>query len=182
LTNRTRTSWHRDVPYDHEMLKSERAKESTRLHPKLQDEDYTLSNIRKFGGVCAMQADFAARVAKSVGIPAAYCWGDSAYRGTHAWWIYAQIQQASAQQLRFSLNSDGRFQGFIKDAFYTGHVTDPHTGKQILDRDLERQLSLAGRDRAGKRHVELLMRAYPWLQEKLGWDARQRVAFLNKCL
>lgn len=122
------------------------------------------------------------RVAKSVGIPAVFCWGESSYRGLHAWWTYVTIQKVSADTLQFALNSDGRFVGFVKDAFYTGHVTDPQTGKDMLDRDMERRLTLAGRDRAGKRQASLLMRAYPWLADNLNWDVKQRLAFLDKCL
>ena len=74
LRNRNSNSWHKDVPYDHDMLKAEKAKGivPAGFGPRLQGYDYTLENIRLRGGVCAMQADFAARVAKSVGIPAVY--------------------------------------------------------------------------------------------------------------
>jgi len=48
---------YRDVPYDYDLL--------DRNQPRLAGQQYTLPNIRAFGGVCAMQADFAARVAKS---------------------------------------------------------------------------------------------------------------------
>lgn len=181
FAHRASASWHKDVPYDNDMLKGERTKDPG-LHPRLQDREYTLANIKNYGGVCAQQADFACRVAKSVGVPAVYCWGASSYRGLHAWWMYVQVQQASADRLQFTLNSDGRFVGFEKDAFYTGHVTDPQTGRDMLDRDMERRLNLAGRDRAGKRHAALLMRAYPWLAEKQGWDVKERVAFLDKVL
>jgi hypothetical protein len=180
-SHKTAKSWHQDVPYDHDMLKAEQEK-SASLKPKLADRDYTLANLKKYGGVCAQQADFAARVAKSVGIPAVFCGGQSSYRGLHAWWTYVTILKANADTFQFTLNSDGRFVGFEKDAFYTGHVTDPHTGKDMLDRDMERRLSLAGRDRAGKRQASLLMRAYPWLAEKLNWEVTQRVTFLDKCL
>jgi hypothetical protein len=181
LTHRTAKSWHQDVPYDNDMLKGEKDKNS-RAEPHLKDMDYSLPNIKRYGGVCANQADFASRVAKSVGIPAVYCRGESAYRGGHAWWMFVTIQKASADQLLFTLNSDGRFQGFIKDAFYTGTVIDPQSGETLLDRDMERRLNLAGRDRQGKRQVDLLMRAYPWLAEKESWDVKQRVTFLDKCL
>ena len=180
-THRTSKSWHRDVPYDHDMLKSEQEKNSS-LTPKLAGHDYTLKNLNRFGGVCAQQADFAARVGKSVGIPAVYCWGASSYRGLHAWWTYVTIQKASADSIQFALNSDGRFVGFEKDAFYTGNVKDPHTSLDILDRDMERNLNLAGHDRLGKRLGTLLMRAYPLLAEKLNWDVKQRVTFLDRCL
>ena len=73
FTHRATKSWHQDVPYDHDMLKAEMTKD-TGLHPKLQGHDYTLRNIKEYGGVCAEQADFAARVAKSVGVPAVFCW------------------------------------------------------------------------------------------------------------
>src|SRR5262249_39309857 len=59
---------------------------------------------------------------------------------------------------------------------------DPRSGRQILDRDLERRLAVAGRDPLGKRHADLVMRAYPWLARRLELDAAARVAFLNKCL
>jgi hypothetical protein len=180
-SNRTAKSWHQDVPYDHDMLKFLTKKDES-FKPKLADREYTLGNIKKYGGVCANQADFAARVAKSVGIPAVYCSGESAYRGSHAWWMYVTIQKATADTFQFTLNSDGRFVGFVKDAYYTGNVRDPQTGRDMLDRDMERRLTLAGRDRAGKRQASLAMRAYPWLAAKLKWDVKQRVTFLDKCL
>jgi hypothetical protein len=107
-----------------------------------------------------MQADFAARVAKSVGIPAAYCYGPSAIRGSHAWWMYVNTQKRPRAQVRYSLFSDGRFAG--KDLFYTGTVMDPHTGQRMLDRDLERELRVASRDVTAKRQAELSCAASPW--------------------
>src|SRR5262245_8464459 len=103
-------SWHQDVPYDNDMLKGERGTSGAK--PRLADKDYTLANLKKYGGVCAQQADFACRVGKSVAIPAVYCSGESAYRGRHAWWMYVQLQSAKTDPLQFTLNSDGRFQGF----------------------------------------------------------------------
>jgi len=168
------SSWHQDVPYDKGMLEG--------LTPRLKGRDYTLENIRGFGGVCAMQADFAARVAKSVGIPAVYCRGDSAYRGGHAWWMYVAVQKAAADRLSIRLVSDGRLAGFEKDMFYTGQVLDPRTGREMLDRDLERRLSVIGRDLAGARQADLIMRAYPWLSKRLNLDLKARVAYLDRCL
>jgi hypothetical protein len=174
-------SWHQDVPYDHDMLKGERDKASG-LQPHLAGRDYTLVNIRNHGGVCAQQADFAARVGKSVGIPSVYCWGESSYRGLHAWWMYVQIQSVGKDQIRFNLVSDGRVRGFVKDQFYTGFVVDPQTGQRILDRDMERRLWAVGKDLQGKRHAGLAMSAYPWLSQQLSLDAKERVAYLDRCL
>jgi hypothetical protein len=179
-TNAGRRSWHQDVPYDHDMLGAERGQGSTGLRPRLQGKDYTLPNIKKYGGVCAMQADFAARVAKSVGVPAVYCSGKSAHRGWHAWWMYVHLDRVGGRRIRFRLVSDGRFEG--EDLFYTGQVTDPQTGRRMLDRDLERRLAVVAADPAGKRQAELIMRAYPWLCRRLRLGARERVAYLDSCL
>jgi hypothetical protein len=174
------TSLHQDVPYDNDMLKAEMTKNAD-LKPHLAGRTYSLKNIKTYGGVCAQQADFASRVGKSVCIPSAYCWGESSYRGLHAWCLYVSIQQATRDRLTFSLVSDGRFIGFIKDAFYTGHVTDPQTGQDMLDRDMQRRLWVAGNDRAGKRQADLIMRAYPWLCQRLDLDVKARVAAIDRC-
>jgi hypothetical protein len=174
-------SMHQDVPYDHDMLKGELTKDS-KLKPKLDGLEYTLKNIKERGGVCAQQADFAARVGKSVAVPSVFCWGESSYRGLHAWCLYVNIKQANKEKITFTLASDGRFVGFVKDAFYTGHVIDPKSGEQILDRDMERRLWVAGNDRAGKRQADLIMRAYPWLCKHLDLDVKARVAYLDQCL
>jgi protein-S-isoprenylcysteine O-methyltransferase Ste14 len=52
---------------------------------RLNGKPYTLQSIKDYGGVCAMQADFAARVAKSLGVPAEYVGGEANFGGLHAW-------------------------------------------------------------------------------------------------
>jgi hypothetical protein len=59
----TVASWHKAVPYDMDMLRGEQEKGST-LKPHLEGREYTLANIKTYGGVCAQQADFASRVGK----------------------------------------------------------------------------------------------------------------------
>jgi glycosyltransferase involved in cell wall biosynthesis len=58
------------------------------------------ARIREHGGVCAMQADFAARVAKSLGVPAEYVGGEANSGGLHAWlptsWAAAATPSAPA--------------------------------------------------------------------------------------
>ncbi len=174
-------SWHQDVPYDRNMLRGEQDPASG-LQPRLAGKPYTLANIRKEGGVCAQQADFATRVAKSVGVPAVYCSGRSSYRGLHAWWMFVQIQSANKEHIRFSLVSDGRIQGFEKDQFFFGNVTDPQTGRKMLDRDMEHRLWQVGHDPVAKRQARLVMGAYPWLSECLQFDTKTRVAYLDRCL
>ncbi len=173
-------SWHKDVPYDFEIIKRELEKNPSAANPKLAGKDYTLANIKTYGGVCAHQADFASRVAKSLGMPAVYCSGTSAYRDNHAWWMFINISSATKDEIKFALQSDGRFDG--NDNFYTGRVLDPHSGATMLDRDMERRLWLAGTDRVGKRLSSLVMRAYPAIAHVSKFDTKEKVAYLQQCL
>lgn len=173
-------SWHQDVPYDMAIINREVAKDPTAAKPKMAGRPYTLENIRTYGGVCAHQADFACRTAKSLGIPAVYCSGASAYRDSHAWWMYVVVNNATQNEIKFSLTSDGRFDG--KDNYYTGQVLDPHSGATMLDRDMERRLWLAGTDRVGKRLSSLVMRAYPSLAIANSFDVKDKVKYLDQCL
>jgi hypothetical protein len=174
------TSWHQDVEYDHGMLKTELTGKGP--GPKLAGHEYTLANIKRYGGVCAQQADFVARVGKSVGQPTMYVSGESSYRGWHAWVMWVSVAKAGATGVKFQLVSDGRTRGFERDAFYVGHLTDPHTGKRILDRDMERQLSVVGADPLAQRQARLAMRAYPAVVKEASLDVKERIAFLDRCL
>src|SRR5262249_46084764 len=143
-------------------------------------QEYTLANIKTYGGVCAHQADFACRTAQSLGIPAVFCSGASAYRESHAWWMFVNVSSATKDEIKFLLYSDGRFDG--KDHFYTGAVLDPQSAERMLDRDMERRLWVAGSDRLGKRMSALLMRAYPSIARAASFDIKDKVAYLDRCL
>jgi hypothetical protein len=182
LTRRGRvSSWHQDIAYDHGMLQTERTGKGP--GPKLAGHDYTLENIKRYGGVCAQQADFVARVGKSLGQPSMYVHGKSSYRGWHAWVMWVSVGKpgkAGKDRVRFDLVSDGRTRGFEKDAFYVGHLTDPQTGRTITDRDLWRRLSVIGADPLAARQARLVMRAYPTVCKGLG--VKERLAYLDRTL
>ncbi len=159
-----------DVPYDTEMLQT-----SSRVC-RLDGKEYNLPNIRQFGGVCAMQADFAARVGKSIGVPAAYVWGEGRYGGAHAWVMWVELQAVSERSIRFSLESHGRYRG---DNYYVGNLEDPHTGEPITDRILELRLHQVGMDALAKRHADRLMLLYPQLAEELAFDFDSHLSYLS---
>ena len=163
-----------DVPYDHEML------ETSSKVCRLDGKDYNLPNIRQFGGVCAMQADFAARVGKSIGVPAAYVSGDGRYGGAgHAWVMWVELKAVSARSISFSLESHGRYRG---DRYYVGDLRDPHTGERITDRQLELKLHQVGMDAAAKRHTERVMLLYPELSEELKFGFDEHIDFITQTL
>jgi hypothetical protein len=179
-TQKGTASWHQSVEYDKGMLRTEQT--GSGPGPKLAGHDYTLANIKKYGGVCAQQADFVARVGKSLGQPSMYVWGESAYRGLHAWvmWVTPLKTAAGKDGVRFALVSDGRTRGFEKDAFYVGFLTDPHTGQKMTDRDMERRLSVVALGTRLRRHTALAMRAYPAIAAAEKFDTKERLAYLDK--
>lgn len=159
-----------DVPYDDEMLRT-----SSQVC-RLNDKDYVLPNIRQFGGVCAMQADFAARVGKSLGVPAEYVSGESIYGDRHAWVMWVELKNVTRSSISFSLESHGRYRG---DKYYVGDLRDPHTGQRITDRELELRLHTTGINPLAARQARLVMKAYPLLREAGEMDAGERIRFLN---
>ena len=174
------SSWHQDIAYDHGMLQTEITGKGP--GPKLAGHEYTLANIKRYGGVCAEQADFVARVGKSLGQPSMYVSGESSYRGWHAWVMWVNVLKAGKDRVSFSLVSDGRTRGFERDAFYVGRLNDPQTGQQILDRDMERRLTVIGYDPIASRQARLAMRAYPLVVQAGNLSAKEKVAFLDRCL
>ena len=162
-----------EIEYDKVML------ETQSMVCKLNDHDYTLPEIKKYGGVCAMQADFAARVGKSLAVPAAYVRGQSQDLGLHAWVMWVEVLSANRSGVKFKLESWGRYFG---DNYYTGELADPQTGELILDRDMERRLSAAATDRIGKRQSDLAMEYYKDVATKMELDAKKKVQYLLNAL
>ena len=160
-----------DVEYDQGMLRTQSEV------CKLNDKPYTLPSIKKHGGVCAMQADFAARVAKSLVVPAEYVRGESNSGGLHAWVMWVEVKAVSKDKIDFALMSEGRYLG---DQYYVGTVVDPRTGSDMTDRDMERRLTFLGLAPQASRHADLLMRAYPVVREQRKLTAPQQVAYLKK--
>lgn len=162
-----------DVPYDHEMLETE-----SKIC-KLAGKDYSLPNIRQFGGVCAMQADFAARVGKSIGVPAEYVGGESNGGELHAWVMWVEVKQATRNSISFTLESHGRYRG---DKYYVGTLRDPQTGRGTTDRELELRLQAVGLSPTAFHQAKLVMSAYPQLRDKLQLKPTQEIAFLNEII
>ena len=164
---------YKDVPYDMQMLETDNAV------CKLADKDYTLANLRSYGGVCAMQADFAARVGKSLGVPAEYVGGEGKFGGRHAWVMWVELKQVTKTSVVFSLESDGRYN---IDKFYVGTLTDPQTGQRITDRQLELRLQTLGLNPQSARQAGLIMEAWPMLEEQADLDVGEQLALLREVI
>jgi hypothetical protein len=162
-----------EIVYDMEMLRTQSQV------CKLNNKPYTLESILKNGGVCAMQADFAARVGKSLIVPAAYIGGESQFQGRHAWVMWVEVRGATTASVNFTLESHGRYLG---DHFYSGTLEDPQTGMEILDRDMERRLTAVAQNRTGKRQAELIMEHYETVVKIRELDQKKKILFLDRIL
>lgn len=164
---------YKDIVYDQMMLQSQSKV------CKLNDKPYTLASIKEHGGVCAMQADFAARVAKSLLVPAEYVGGEANSGGLHAWVMWIEVRSVQKDAVAFTLESHGRYFG---DNYYVGILLDPKTGKKITDREMERQLTAVGNAPHSSRQADLLMRAFPIVRDTKSFTTKQQLAYLNKVL
>ncbi len=164
---------YKDVPYDMEMLETKNAR------AKLNGKPYTLGNIRQHGGVCAHQADFASRVGKSIGVPAEYVRGESAFGEHHAWVMWVELKNVSKTSIAFTLESFGRYRN---DKYYVGQLRNPQTGKQLTDRQLELRLHTVGVNWRAKRQADMLMAAYPMLRDRMKMDVAEQLFFLNQVM
>ena len=106
-----------DIEYD--MVKLRDAK------GKIAGHQYTMENVKQYGGVCRDQAWFARAVCSTYGMPAYFAVGQGNSAVRHAWvgWI---IQEAGA----YKLLSHGRYE---YDKYFTAQIVDPRTGLYILD-------------------------------------------------
>jgi hypothetical protein len=168
---------YKEIVYDTQMLRSEQRNGGGQGDCKLTGQDYTLEGIRKFGGVCAMQADFSARVAKSIAVPAEYVRGEGNSGGLHAWVMWVELKSVSKDKIEFAMLSEGRYFG---DQYYIGQIEDPKSGRPMTDRDMERRLVTIGVAPQHARQADLLMRMVPYVKDKKEWTPKQRLAFVKK--
>ncbi len=162
-----------DVPYDNLML--ETGSEQARMN----GQPYTLANLRTFGGVCALQADFASRVGQSLGVPAAYVGGESTFGGSHAWVMWVELKTVTPKSIVFSLESYGRYRG---DKYYVGTLRDPKSGQTITDRQLELRLHTVGIDPVAKRHADLVMAAFPALKDDRDFGINDQFGYMSRTI
>ena len=162
-----------DVPYDNKMLQS-----GSKIC-RLSGKPYTLPNVKTFGGVCAMQADFAARVGKSIGVPAAYVSGKGRFGGSHAWVMWVEVLNVNASGVQFELKSHGRYRG---DHYYVGNLRHPQTGSRMTDRQLELDLQSVGIGPLNKRRGDWLIATYPLIAKTENLNVVDRMDFLGRVL
>ncbi len=112
-----------DKAYTLIRYRPDRAEKEIYLWP---DGAYTLSDIRRVGGICIDQAYFATQVGKARAVPTLLFRGEG-MDGRHAWFGYLD------GNLQWQLNA-GRYG---EQRFVTGYARDPQTWKEISDHELQ---------------------------------------------
>lgn len=108
-----------EIVYDTEHFRQGKEKKVT------EAGDYSLTQIKKYGGVCADQAYFAMSVAKACGIPSGYVVAQGA-DVSHAWVGFLEVRGR-----RSNWNFDaGRYPAYQK---LRGNILNPQTGKNVSD-------------------------------------------------
>ncbi len=113
-----------DLKYDTDHLEKGEPKKISKL-------EFTLSNLRKVGGVCIEQAYYSSEVCKSVGIPAKIVTGRSGAGGYHAW-MMCFVRKRGGRSASWD-SSTGRYE---EQKYFVGDVRDPASGQKILDCEL----------------------------------------------
>ncbi len=163
---------YKEVPYDMTMYEK-------KGDPKLSGLPMTLPNEVAYGGVCSCQADFAARVAKSIGVPAYSVAGEGRHGTRHAWVMWIEIDDVSATGMKCSLQSEGRY---FNDNYYVGTTRDPAKNTGTTDRDLAMKLYSIGSDATAYRLSLLALKAFDQIAAAESLPTSKQLDFLGKVI
>ncbi len=155
-----------DVPYNMAELKGGQ--------PALTGKPYTFANIRKYGGVCTAQADFALPVSRTLGIPAFYGGaGFPRYIGGHSWIMWLDIRNIEEGKVVCEFREEGR-----GDRHYVAGYSSPQTGLLETDENLKWRFRRAGENIRGFRQSKLMMRHYSMSAKEKARELYEEIDFL----
>ena len=163
---------YKEVPYDTLMY-------TKKGEPQLSGLPMTLANQLLYGGVCSCQADFSARVAKSIGVPAYYVAGQNRHGEWHAWVMWIEIDEISAAGMKCSLQSEGRY---FNDNYYVGNTPDPPRSVSVTDRELAMKLHSIGSDATAYRLSLLALKAFDRISATESLPATKQLDYLGKVI
>lgn len=139
--------------------------------------EYSLQNIRKHGGVCTAQADFAVPVARTLGIPTFYGGaGFPSFRGGHSWIMWLDVAEVEGDWTMYDFREHGRG----NPHFYVAGYESPQTGWLETDENVKQRFRRAGENITAYRHATLLMRCYKDLAEMKKLSLDDRIELLRK--
>lgn len=144
-------------------------------HPRLEGKEFTLKNQKQYGGVCSCQADFADRVAKSIGVPAFRIYNSAGNSGgTHSWIMWIEVQEGNGRPI-YSIENAGRF---FNQNYYVGNIGDPIKDITVTDRQFTMKLYSIGQDQTVYRHSELVFEILDDLANQENWSSMDQWEYL----
>ncbi|MDR3109468.1 MAG: hypothetical protein LBU65_07255 [Planctomycetaceae bacterium] len=152
-----------DINYDYDMLNG-------KTPPKLEGKTFTLENELRYGGVCTCQADFAARVGKSLAVPIYKAGGMNKIGTGHAWVMWVEIESISADGMKFRIVEQGRY---FKGHYFVGTSQYPPIGT-VTDRRTAMELQSVGANTSAHRYAILLMKLFPSLVKSEQFTPREK--------
>jgi len=112
-----------DVPYDVGAYLNGAQKQ-------IDSHEYTLANLKQYGGICLDQAYYATQIAKTLGDPSCICTGQSgAGQVGHAW---VGILQTIGSHAAWNFD-EARYK---EDLFWAADIVDPQTHAKLSDADV----------------------------------------------
>lgn len=145
--------------------------------PSLQGKEYTLMNMKRYGGVCSCQADFAASVCRIMGEPAvaAAYWARFDY--AHAWVIRFDVKKLEKGKIYFTIKEEGNY-GKAKQ--FVTWVRCPQTAREINEAIILHRLDRVGTNLTAYRQTEILMRCFDSLVRTEELTVEQQGELLQK--
>ncbi len=159
-----------DVPYNENELNSEEEK-------ALAGREYSLQNIRQYGGVCTARSDYSLPIARTLGIPSFYGGaGFPRYKNGHAWIMWLDVKEIKPDRIDYEFREEGRGD----PRFYVAGYENPQTERLETDEEIKLRFFRLGKNPTAFRHAELLTRCYRPLVEAKRLSTDQRIDLLLK--
>ena len=145
--------------------------------PPLKDKPYTLMNMKKYGGVCACQADYAASLCRNMGMPAFWAAYWSRFDYAHAWVIRFDVKKLSKGKIYFTIKEEGNYN---KAKQFVTWIRCPHTAQEINEAVILHRLDRVGTNLIAYRRTDILMRCFDSLVKTESLTPDQQLALLLK--
>ncbi len=145
--------------------------------PPLSGQTYTLSNMKKYGGVCTCRADFSLALCRTLSVPAFYGGaGWPKYHGGHSWVMWMEFREITPNKFVFTLEQEGRYSE-RKD--YVAGGGNPQTMQPENDGTVLLRFHRLGANISAARHSDILMRIYPVIVEEANPDFPEKLKLLT---
>jgi hypothetical protein len=146
--------------------------------PPLQGKEYSLMNMKKYGGVCSCQADYAASLCRITGTPAFWVnFHPRSGETGHAWVIWFETNHVTNGKISFSFQETGNYSG---DRLAVAKVRGPQTSEYTDDCAILLEAHRVGLSVQKFRFAKLILKCYDTLVQKENLSPQKQLELLKK--